>query len=339
LIEVRSGDIMPCDAIILEGFCNVNESDLTGESNLVMKSSIPKDEKKFSYSRKKHLLYQGTTLNKCESNDSEGIIKVLAVNTGYNTLRGNLIQNILFPKQSNFNLFKDLKYYFLSMVFIYLVTIILIICFFLKFTKTPDMVDNCIGLGTNSISLWGNKELIQKCFDSLTIVLPPTLPISLTFTSFYFHLNLNRKFISCISDFRMTAAGRVNIFVLDKTGTLTEQGLELYGFQVSKNSLDIDNHLCFDDIETDTNVYNQVHKFFWKSFCKNPSDKAFDDYKHNLQNNVIYFLECLATCHTIDKIKGETLGNSVDKRIFDCLNWNLENVKDIEINQVTLLLI
>jgi len=325
---------MPCDAIIIEGFCNVNESDLTGESNLIMKSSIPKDDRKFSYMRKKHLLYQGTILNKCESNDPEGKIKVLAINTGYNTLRGNLIQNILFPKQSNFNLMNDLKYYFASMICIYLVTITLLIYFYNKYSNSTGLIDLCPGLGSTSMINWEKKDIIRKCFDSLTVVLPPTLPISLTFTSFYFHLNLNRNLISCISEFRMTAAGRVNIFVLDKTGTLTEEGLELYGFQVSKYSLEGNNYLCFDDIERDTNVYNQVHKFFWKNFSNNPLDEGFNNYSECLHNNVIYFLECLATCHTIDKIKGETLGNSIDKRIFDCLDWNLENVKDSSSNQV-----
>jgi magnesium-transporting ATPase (P-type) len=45
----------------------------------------------------------------------------------------------------------------------------------------------------------------------------------MTFTTFYFHYNLNKKKISCISDKRMNAAGRVNNIILDKTGTLTER--------------------------------------------------------------------------------------------------------------------
>ena len=134
----------------------------------------------------------------------------------------------------------------------------------------------------------------------------------------------------------MTAAGKVNIFVLDKTGTLTEEGLELYGFQVSKYSIDSEENLIFDDIERDTVVYNQVHKYFWKNYCKNPLNEAFVNYTESLQNNVVYFLECLATCHTIDKIKGETLGNSVDKKIFDYLNWNLESNYDPFSDQVKL---
>lgn len=122
----------------------------------------------------------------------------------------------------------------------------------------------------------------------------------------------------------MSAAGRVNILVLDKTGTLTEEGLDLYGFQLVKISLEADKNLCFDAIESDTMVYNHVHKEFWKKFCKNRLDPGFYEYELNLQNNLIYFLECLATCHTIDNIKGELLGNSIDKRIFDCLNWKME---------------
>jgi cation-transporting ATPase 13A3/4/5 len=330
---------MPCDAIILEGFCNVNESDLTGESNLIMKSSIPKNNNKFSYMRKKHILFQGTSINKCESNNPDGKIRVLALNTGYNTLRGNLIQNILFPKRSNFNLMNDLRYYFVSMVCLYIVTIVLLNYFFQKYSNSTDRIDKCPGLGSTSMISWEAKDIVRKCFDSLTVILPPTLPISLTFTSFYFHLNLNRNLISCISEFRMTAAGRVNIFVLDKTGTLTEEGLELYGFQVSKFSLEGSNYLCFDNIERDTNVYNQVHKFFWKNFCNNPTDEAFNNYTQSYHNNVIYFLECLATCHTIDKTKGETLGNSVDKRIFDCLDWKLDSMKDPFTNQVIIHLI
>ena len=56
----------------------------------------------------------------------------------------------------------------------------------------------------------------------------------MTFGSFYFHWNLSNKNISCISDKRMNASGRTNIIVLDKTGTLTEEGLEIQGFQCTK---------------------------------------------------------------------------------------------------------
>ena len=82
--------------------------------------------------------------------------------------------------------------------------------------------------------------------------------------------------------------------------------------------------MFFDVIQQDSELLNNVHKDFWNIYCRNPCNPLYSDYKTNLHNNAIFFLECLATCHTIDKIRGETLGNSIDKRIFDCIDWNLE---------------
>jgi magnesium-transporting ATPase (P-type) len=57
--------------------------------------------------------------------------------------------------------------------------------------------------------------------DNLSVIPHPSLQICMILSSFYFF----RKNISCISDRKMNAAGRVNIIVLDKTGTLTEENL------------------------------------------------------------------------------------------------------------------
>ena len=154
----------------------------------------------------------------------------------------------------------------------------------------------------------------------MTVIFTPALPISLIFTTFYFFWNLDRNQISCLSEKRMNAAGKVNILVLDKTGTLTEEGLDLFGFQITKLNL-IDKSLDFDKIETDSLILNSIHIEFWKKFCSNPNDDLFVDYQKNLKNNLIYFIECLATCHNIDKIKDDFLGNSIDKKIFDSMNW------------------
>ena len=59
--------------------------------------------------------------------------------------------------------------------------------------------------------------------------------------------------------------------------------------------------------------------------------------KTNLENNAIFFLECLATCHTIENISGETIGNSIDKRIFDNIDWNLNKSginNDLEVYKI-----
>lgn len=295
-----------------------------------MKNPLPCDNKKFSFSsHKKFILYNGTVVNKCESSNSSGVLKALVINTGFNTLRGNLIQNVLFPKESNFNLYSDLKLFFMGMAIVYFLTISVQIWIY-KWYNPPiengkedefvKQLENCPGLGSNGPANWTVTKLVQNILTAMTVIFPPTLPISLSFTTFYFHLNLNRNKISCLSEKRMNAAGKVNILVLDKTGTLTEEGLDLFGFQITKLN-NLDRSLTLDEIETDSSVFKEIHMEFWKKFCFNPNDPIFENYQTNLQNNLIYFIECLATCHTIDKIKDDCLGNSVDKKIFDNLKW------------------
>ena len=336
IIEIMSGDIMPCDAIILEGYCNVNESDLTGESNLIMKNPLIKNDEFFSFSKRKSILYNGTIIKKCESTNTEGKILALVINTGFNTLRGNMIQNLLFPNQTNFKFLTNLNLYLSCLIFIFIISIGLSIYIY-NHDYSSILLISCPGLGHNPPVNWGKLQLVNKIIKILTVIIPPSLQISMTFISFYFNLNLKKKKISTLSDDRMRAIGKVNIFVLDKTGTLTEEKLELFGFQISRLYHDNNSNLFFDVIEKDSELINNVHKDFWNIYCKNPHDKTFSNYKTNLENNAIFFLECLATCHTIENISGETIGNSIDKRIFDNIDWNLNKSginNDLEVYKI-----
>ena len=127
----------------------------------------------------------------------------------------------------------------------------------------------------------------------------------------------------------MNAAGRVNIIVLDKTGTLTEEGLELYGLQTTRVvPFTSEKTVEFDEVEQTSKILNEVHKEFWKKYCINPKESVFDDYQNSIHISIVFFVECLASCHSIDKFKGETLGNSVDKKIYDFLGWKIEKSDD-----------
>lgn len=55
------GCIMPCDAVIVEGSCIVNESMLTGESVPINKTGLQSSDELFSSeSHKKHVIFAGT---------------------------------------------------------------------------------------------------------------------------------------------------------------------------------------------------------------------------------------------------------------------------------------
>lgn len=281
----------------------MSESDLTGESNLVMKVPLSIDDRNFDYNNaSKSILYHGTKINRCESDSHESKIRVIAINTGFNTNRGNLIQNILFPKPTNFRFYKDILMFLIGMAIIYICNIAAI----LVITNTSKTIQ------VSNLSL--------KFFDTLTVIFPASLPITMTFTAFYFHYNLNKQDISCISDSKLNAAGLVNIIILDKTGTLTEEGLELYGYQTTK--LNQTGLIEFDEIEHDAKAYSYLHRELWLHFsCNNDNIQDRFYYQNDIKYNPVYFIECLATCHSIDKLKGESFGNSIDKKIVDNLNW------------------
>jgi magnesium-transporting ATPase (P-type) len=238
----------------------------------------------------------------------EGKIKALVINTGFNTLQGNLFQNILFPRPTNFKFYNDVKLFVYAMVIIWIILSIIKVVLFINKNNSQNSEN-----GDDD-----HIQLFKRIIDDLTVVIPPILPICMTFTSFYFHINLMRKNIFSISDIRMNAAGRMNIIILDKTGTLTEEGLDLYGFQTTK----INNSVVeITEIEHGAEIYNIIYKEFYKKLSLNPEDPKFENYQNNYKNNIIYFLECLATCHSIDKIKEDCLGNSIDKTIYDKIKW------------------
>lgn len=77
-------------------------------------------------------------------------------------------------------------------------------------------------------------EIVQKTGDLVTIAVPPTLPAAMTIGTTFSLMRLRKKGIFCISPPRVNVSGRVNVMVLDKTGTLTEDGLQVFGFRGSK---------------------------------------------------------------------------------------------------------
>ncbi len=346
ILELNNEDIIPCDCLILDGFCTVNESDLTGESTLVLKHPLNRDTREFDYENNyKSFLYHGTLIKRCESDsdspDRSGII-VMALNTGYNTNRGNLIQNLLFPKPTNFKFYKDIQIYFVWMCVIY----ILVIIGMILISKGKTIATDISSLEFCNFQI--RNQIFWKIFDNITVVFPPTLPICLTFASFYFHWNLSKKKISCIDDRRMIASGKTSTILLDKTGTLTEEGLEIYGFQTvrfvnrveefadNKNEIkksfssQDERYLDFEQIEPDMKMMNQVLKRFWKQFCKDHETYIDQYYQTNSQHSMIFFTECLATCHSIDKLRQETLGNTIDKKIFEKLDWVMEKYDPVD---------
>jgi cation-transporting ATPase 13A3/4/5 len=302
IIKLKEGDILPCDCLLLEGFCSVVEASLTGESSSVMKYRLSNNHKIFKYNEnQKSFLFCGTKIEKAFPEE----LIALVVGIGFNTQRGNLIQSVLFPKKSNFNFYRENINFFIISFFWLLISLGIIIYYY----KTN-----------------GNFYKYSKMFiDTVFILFPPTLPISLTVGTFYYQYNLKKKKISCSDEYKLIAAGRVNKIIMDKTGTLTKEDLELYGYiaTIRKNKKEI----YFDSLEKNTKLYLSFLCDYYKNeFHKRTEFSNYEKSNDDEDNSMTYFLECLSTCHSITKINNEPKGNSIDMKIFENLKWNYEPI-------------
>ena len=176
VIEVPENELMPCDIILLNGTCIMNESMLTGESIPIVKTALPYNHLNFSPSdeNKSSILYAGT---KCIESRyyMKGKIPILGLvyQTGFNTMKGQLVRSILFPKSSNFNFYKDSLKFICSIAMISVAGLIYTIVNFVNEGAEP-------------------KDIVLKCLDMITVTIPPALPtcmsigVGFALTRFFF---------------------------------------------------------------------------------------------------------------------------------------------------------
>ncbi|XP_075363280.1 polyamine-transporting ATPase 13A3 isoform X3 [Mycteria americana] len=220
-----NGTIMPCDAVLLSGTCIVNESMLTGESVPVTKVNLPNpseypkamgDEIYSPEMHKRHTLFCGTNVIQTRFYTGE-LVKALVVRTGFSTAKGQLVRSILYPKPTDFKLYRDASLFLLSLVVVagigFLYTVV-----------------NSI---LNEVPA---RTIIIESLDIITITVPPALPAAMTAGIVYAQRRLKKIGIFCISPQRINICGQLNLVCFDKTGTLTEDGLDLWGIQQVENA-------------------------------------------------------------------------------------------------------
>nr|XP_048309919.1 polyamine-transporting ATPase 13A3 isoform X5 [Myodes glareolus] len=225
MIIPLNGTVMPCDAVLINGTCIVNESMLTGESVPVTKTNLPNpsvdvkgtgEELYSPETHKRHTLFCGTTVIQTRFYTGE-LVKAIVVRTGFSTSKGQLVRSILYPKPTDFKLYRDA----------YLFLLCLVVVAGIGFIYT---IINSI-LNKKEI-----QEIIIKSLDIITITVPPALPAAMTAGIVYAQRRLKKVGIFCISPQRINICGQLNLVCFDKTGTLTEDGLDLWGIQRVENT-------------------------------------------------------------------------------------------------------
>nr|XP_056719148.1 polyamine-transporting ATPase 13A3-like [Euleptes europaea] len=225
LLVPPGGLMLPCDAVLLNGTAIVNESMLTGESVPVTKTALPKTTQSANgllrdpvYSpeeHKRHTLFCGTCVIQTRYYSGEAV-RALVIRTGFSSSKGQLVCSILFPKPTDFRLYRDACRFLLCLV-------------------------GVAGLGMLYSVIRSIQQgervgrIILESLDILTITVPPALPAAMTAGVVYAQRRLRGKQIFSISPQRINICGQLNLMCFDKTGTLTEDGLDLWGFVQAQN--------------------------------------------------------------------------------------------------------
>ena len=346
--DENNGDIyIPCDGIILEGFCTVNESDLTGENTLVLKKEIninaSNKNEFFDYLKYKNsFLFQGTIIDSLYSTkNKEEIIKMMATDIGFSTYRGNMLKNW---EEQNFNFVRKFYDFIVLVVFILIIILINLFIYIFLFLKELPREDSSnyeilkykiynktFSYNDDLNSLSKGKKFLG-ILNNMTLIFPPTLLLCINFGRAFYNSRLKRRNISCVIEKKIDSTGNIDIIVLDKTGTLTESQLEMNCYKLS--SLSKNNELIIDDEVITSKIMNKIYKKFWQNIYKKKlkselNKENFDtSYQTSFLYNIIYFTECLATCHNIFCFNQKIFGNSVDKELFQELGWEIFQEND-----------
>ena len=295
----EEGLAMPCDAILIHGQVIMNEAILTGESTPVIKYNMTYSDVVYNTNNidyDKYMLFAGTKIvQKRKIGEKEVIGMVYSI--GFHTFKGSLITGILYPKEMGDDFFRD------SVKYIILMGILTLVGFFVSL-KFLIVEGGCT-----------KKEIIEILLDLFTTTVPPSLPTCLSIGITYSLSRLNDKGIFCIRRDRINMAGKVNILVFDKTGTLTENSMDKIEFITVK--INPNKEFEFNPlIESILDDSNTVIDYFKK---KGPNYK--DANKDLLQ----YYIECLACCHHITYVNDSLVGDSIDVKMFESLDWIMKD--------------
>ena len=301
LFEVPDNIAMPCDCLLLTGSVIVNEAMLTGENTPIFKNHLLRSKDYYIEEKgEKSFLFGGTKVLQKRSQNGE-VVAALAHYTGFETWKGNLIRSIVFPKNEGTESRSDTMKYMIFMSFVYI---------FGLFIVLPILIH--LNIPTS--------DVIIKSLDLATTTVPPSLPTCLGIGISFAISRLRKSEIICVNRDKVNTAGKVNMICLDKTGTLTEEDLGIYGFRPIL--LTKGDEFMFGNFSKSAKGYvERAYKYY--------KNKRLKKIKNKNEDINQLFVECLASCHTATMINDIVLGDPIDVKMFEASEWMiLENNSD-----------
>lgn len=146
---------------------------------------------------------------------------------------------------------------------------------------------------------WG--YIMTRALDLITVVVPPALPATMSVGAIFALGRLKSRDIFCISPGRINVCAKVGLMCFDKTGTLTEEGLDVLGV-----------------------VPNAVHPGKAIGDAAAPILRLTPTFAQQFR----HLVQLMATCHSIQRVNEDLVGDPLDLKMFAFSGWILEEAAE-----------
>ena len=332
IIFLKANDFVPCDCIIMEGECIANESNLTGKLDIYKKTSLEDNNEFFDYRHSNiNILYHGMKILKTFSKFNDNYISVLCINTGPNTFKANQYSNIFYflerKKEYNYvyNLFGERKVIFYYILIAIAFTQIYGVALY-EFYEDEIDVEKFKSL---------LKKIITGCI-SECLMQPYFLAHSFMILLGIFRLQGNG--IICFDKSRLINSGRINTIVFNKTGTLSNDTLEISGYHIPNYEVHKKGKITYNIYNNSQSKEINVHLLnYYKEYLEikennntkkknSPTFLLFNKLNSKFESRLALFIECLLSCNNIDKYGIELFGNKIETNLFNEMKWDLKQI-------------
>ena len=316
IIFLYNNDYVPCDGIIIEGECLVNDIELSGKLNTYKRKALEYNHKKFDYRDNIiNIIYHGMKNLQIYSKTNQKYIIVLCINTGINTMKANQYTNILNlltrkkEYKTSYSFLGERKIIYFNMLLSIFATIasgFIIYGSYLKIYEKQNVQKNI----PNYIITIFCKSLMTSFFIVKDILI--------LITSF----NLNKLNITCFDQSKLFDTGKINTILLNKSKTLSESDLTLNSYipvYISSGKKDKINLEYF--TEEKNKDINTLLLEYYKNYLNNNFIES--------QERLILFFECLLSCSNVEKYNLEFFGSDINIKLFEDLKWDIKQYDEI----------
>lgn len=137
----------------------------------------------------------------------------LVIATGFDTTKGKLLRSILIPRPPIFQFYREAR---AIVIFLAIAGVSMSCLLFLYFCSLNP-----------NFTVW-NLYALNISLDMLFVMLSPSLLTAILFGASIAQKRLRDMGIFCYDKERINSAGQVDLVLFDKTGTITEEGLDVH---------------------------------------------------------------------------------------------------------------